>query len=113
MKEIPLQDSIVFDEPFVYCDKEYNRIDFDFSKVNGAMIISIQNQLRAEGVDGANIAANFSYLAEVAARTSGIKGEVIRALPYRLFDRVCAKVYRFLVFPSGFAPTPTPSENHA
>lgn len=86
-----------FKQPFKYGGTTYTELSFDFERLTGRDMISIDNemQMNNEYAIAAEISRNF--LCKMAAKAAGIGNDVIEALPLRDFNRITNAARGFLI----------------
>jgi len=86
-----------FAKPFVYANKSYEKIEFDFEKLTGKDFLEIEAEMQAMGKP--LIAAEFSgdFMLLMASRASGVGSDVLTALPLSDFKRIHSKARSFLL----------------
>lgn len=86
-----------FAKPFVYADKSYDKMEFDFEKLTGKDFLEIEAEMQAQGKP--LIAPEFSgdFMLLMASRASGVPSDVLQALPLSTFKRIHSKARSFLL----------------
>lgn len=86
-----------FKEPFEYEDKTYKELVFEFDKLKGKDIISIQNEILSTGGTTTAPELDTTFQAKFAAKAAGIGSDVIENLPAKDFMRVTSRTRNFLL----------------
>ncbi|MDD3488752.1 MAG: hypothetical protein PHR62_02570 [Paludibacter sp.] len=86
-----------FTKPFVYEDKTYTKMVFDFEKLLGRDFIAVENEMAAIGEYALSPEISTSFLSKLAARAAGVASDVIEHLPAREFGKVKNKSRDFLI----------------
>lgn len=89
----------VFEKPWEYEGKEYDKIEFDFGKLTGNDLIATEKEVK-----GIILAPEYDSECKItlASKASGVASDVLSALPIRDFRTITGKVNAFLNF-GGFA----------
>ena len=83
-------------KPFEYEGKIYTEFKFDFEKMNGNMMISVENELKDRGVFTFAPESDTNVIIALAARVAGVGDDVITALPITDFLAIKRMTQRFL-----------------
>lgn len=97
---VPLSDtSTVFklSKPFKWEDKTYTEFRFDFEKLIGADMISIESEMSASGQYVISPEISTPYLSKLAAKAAGTGSDVIEHLPIRDFSKIRSIARNFLI----------------
>lgn len=88
-----------FDTPFVYEDKTYNELTFDWSKLTGNDSLAIENELQLLGKT--LIVPEFSgeFLIRMAARacTPAISADTLMSIPMGDYNKIRSRARSFLM----------------
>ena len=88
-----------FKEPFVYEEKTYEKLVFDWGSLTGEDALRIEHELASQGINV--IAPEFSgdYLIRMAVRacSENIGADVLSAIPLWDFNRIRNKARSFLL----------------
>jgi len=89
----------IFNKPFTYEGKTYERLTFDFDKLTGNDCLAIENECSALGIAVVNPAFSGNFLVRMAARAceEKIGSDVLTALPIYDFNRIRSKARSFLL----------------
>lgn len=86
-----------FQKPYTYEDKTYTELVFDFEKLIGDDLVTIENEMAAVGEFALSPEISTSFLYRLAARAAGVGSDVISSLPIRDFSKIKNKSRDFLV----------------
>lgn len=95
MKET--ENKITFAPPYVYEDKSYSELQFDFEKLTGTDLVSIENEMAAVGEYVLSPEISTSFLCRLAAKAAGVGTDVIEHMPIKYFIKVRNMSRDFLV----------------
>lgn len=87
----------VFKEPFEYGGATYTELAFDFAKLTGRDMVSIDNEMQMNNEYALAAEISRSFLCKMAAKAAGIGSDVIEALPLRDFNRITNAARSFLI----------------
>lgn len=86
-----------FTKPYIFEEKTYTRLVFDFEKLIGDDLVAIENEMAAVGEYALSPEISTSFLYRLAAKAAGVGSDVILHLPIREFGKVKNKAQSFLV----------------
>ena len=86
-----------FTKPYIFEEKTYTRLVFDFEKLIGDDLVAIENEMAAVGEFALSPEISTSFLYRLAARAAGVGSDVISSLPIRDFGKIKNKSRDFLV----------------
>lgn len=87
----------VFTKPYVYEDKTYTKLVFDYEKMIGDDLVAVENEMAAVGEYALSPEISTSFLYRLAARAAGVASDVIVHLPIRDFGKIKNKSRDFLI----------------
>lgn len=77
-------------------DKETDKIELDFDKVTGNMLLNSEKETRARGEQTPTVMFAQMYQVSIAAKMTGISYNEICAMPGKDFQKIVMAVSRFL-----------------
>ena len=77
-----------FQKPYIYEDKNYTELVFDFEKLIGDDLVAIENEMTAVGEFALTPEISTAYLYRLAAKAAGVGSDVIANLPIRDFGKI-------------------------
>ncbi len=86
-----------FKKPFNFEGKEYNEITFDFEKLTGNDMVSVEAEMQSKNEYALAPEISRSLQSKIAAKASGIGSDVIEAMPIGDFNKITNAVRDFLV----------------
>ncbi len=86
-----------FTKPYTFEEKTYTRLVFDFEKLIGDDLVSIENEMAAVGEYALSPEISTSFLYRLAAKAAGVGSDVIAYMPIRDFGKIKNKSRDFLV----------------
>ncbi|MCI9174401.1 MAG: hypothetical protein HFH49_05540 [Lachnospiraceae bacterium] len=89
----------VFKEPFVYEDRTFEALTFDWGRLTGRDGLAIERELQTLGIALMVPAFSGEYLIRMAAKASveGISSDMIEALPLQDYNRIRSAGRSFLL----------------
>lgn len=86
-----------FTKPYTYENKTYTKLVFDFERLLGDDLVTIENEMAAVGEYALSPEISTSFLYRLAARAAGVASDVIVHLPIRDFGKIKNKSRDFLI----------------
>lgn len=88
-----------FAKPFVYEDKEYTSLTFDFDTLTGADSLAVENELQRQGITVIVPTFSGEYLIRIAARacTVPIGSDAMKAMRISDYNKIRSKARSFLL----------------
>lgn len=86
-----------FQKPYIYENKTYEELVFDFEKLRGEDLVAIENEMTSLGEIALSPEISTAYLYRLAARAAGVGSDVILQLPAKEFGRIKNKARDFLI----------------
>lgn len=88
-----------FNKPFVFEDKEYTELTFDFNRLKGESAMSVERELNALGIVLLQPEISTEYLVRMAARacTEKVSFDIFNKLPLRDCIAIKNKTRNFLL----------------
>lgn len=87
----------VFKEPFEYGGATYTELTFNFAKLTGRDMVSIDNEMQMNNEYALAAEISRSFLCKMAAKAAGVGSDVIEALRLRDFNRITNAARSFLI----------------
>lgn len=91
------KDILTLEKPFTYEDKTYESFTFDFERLTGADLVSIETEMTAVGEFALTPEISTSFLYRLAAKAARVGSDVLLHLPIKEFARIKNKAQRFLI----------------
>lgn len=86
-----------FTKPYIFEEKTYTRLVFDFEKLIGDDLVAIENEMAAVGEYALSPEISTSFLYRLAAKAAGVGSDVIAHMPIRDFGKIKNKSRDFLI----------------
>lgn len=86
-----------FKEAFIYEDKNYTEICFDFTKLTGRDLLDIEEIMRSKRDVIIAPAFDADYQTEVAAKAAGIDSLMLELMPANDFLKITGRTRNFLL----------------
>lgn len=86
-----------FTKPYIFEEKTYTRLVFDFEKLIGDDLVAIENEMAAVGEYALSPEISTSFLYRLAAKAAGVGSDVIAHMPIRDFGKIKNKSRGFLI----------------
>ena len=86
-----------FTKPYIFEEKTYTRLVFDFEKLIGNDLVAIENEMAAVGEYALSPEISTSFLYRLAAKAAGVGSDVIAHMPIRDFGKIKNKSRDFLI----------------
>ncbi len=86
-----------FKRPFVWEDKTYDTLEFDFGKLTGVDMLAVENEIHGNGVLMVMPTFNGDFLLMLAARACGVGADVLAHVGARDFNRITTRTRSFLL----------------
>lgn len=86
-----------FTKPYIFEEKTYTRLVFDFEKLIGDDLVAIENEMAAVGEYALSPEISSSFLYRLAAKAAGVGSDVIAHMPIRDFGKIKNKSRDFLI----------------
>jgi hypothetical protein len=87
----------VFKTPFEYSGVTYEKMTFNFARLKGADMISIESEMQASNDFALAPEVSQNFQSKIAAKAAGIGSDVIEALPMKDFNKITGAARRFLL----------------
>lgn len=85
-----------FTKPFEYEGLTFETLDFNFEKLTGRDMISIESEMQALGEYALAPEISKSFQAKMAARAAGISSEALEKMPLKEFNKIANEARSFL-----------------
>ena len=88
-----------FAKPFVYEDKEFTSLTFDFDTLTGADSLAVENELQRQGITVIVPTFSGEYLIRIAARacTEQIGSDALKQMRIADYNKIRSKARSFLL----------------
>ncbi|GHU42195.1 hypothetical protein FACS1894111_05700 [Clostridia bacterium] len=86
-----------FRKPFEYEGKKYATLNFDFEKLTGRDMITIENEMQANNEYALDPLLSRNFQSKMAAKAGGIGSDVLESLPIQEFNKVVNEARNFLI----------------
>ena len=86
-----------FTKPYIFEEKTYTKLVFDFEKLIGDDLVAIENEMAAVGEYALSPEISTSFLYRLAAKAAGVGSDVIAHMPIRDFGKIKNKSRDFLI----------------
>lgn len=86
-----------FERPFEYEGKTYTELTFNFERLTGRDMVSIDAEMQAKNEYAIAAEISRSFQAKMAAKAAGIGSDVIEAMPIREFNKITNAARSFLL----------------
>lgn len=87
----------VFKKPFEYAGVTYTSLTFDFERLTGRDMVSIETEMQMNNEYALAPEISRSFQAKMAAKAAGIGSDVMDALPIKDFNRITNAARGFLI----------------
>lgn len=87
----------VFKKPFEYEGKTYETLTFDFERLTGRDMVSIEAEMQMNNEYALAPEISRSFQAKMAAKAAGIGADVLDAMPIKDFNRITNAARGFLI----------------
>ena len=87
----------VFKKPFEYAGVTYTALTFDFERLTGRDMVSIETKMQMNNEYALAPEISRSFQAKMAAKAAGIGSDVMDALPIKDFNRITNAARGFLI----------------
>ena len=87
----------VFKKPFEYAGETYTTLTFDFEKMTGRDMVSIETEMQMNNEYCIAPEVSRSFQAKMAAKAAGIGSDVLDAMPIKDFNRITNAARSFLI----------------
>lgn len=86
-----------FKKPFEYAGETYTALTFDFEKMTGRDMVSIETEMQMNNEYCLAPEVSRSFQAKMAAKAAGIGSDVLDAMPIKDFNRITNAARSFLI----------------
>ena len=86
-----------FTKPYIFEDRTYTRLVFDFERLVGDDLVAIENEMAAVGEYALSPEISTSFLYRLAAKAAGVGSDVIGNMPIRDFGKIKNQSRDFLI----------------
>lgn len=86
-----------FKKPFTYEDKTYEKVTFDFERLTGHDMVSIEAEMQANSEYALAPEISRSFQAKMAAKAAGIGSDTLEAMPIKDFNKITNAARDFLI----------------
>ncbi|MCM1059669.1 MAG: hypothetical protein NC452_05190 [Eubacterium sp.] len=86
-----------FKKPFDYEGKKYTSINFNFGKLTGGEMLSIESEMQANNEYAIDPLLSRSFLSKMASKASGVASDAIETMPARDFIQITNAARNFLI----------------
>ena len=87
----------VFKKPFEYEGKTYSELTFNFERLTGKDMVSIETEMQMNNKYALAPEISRSFQAMMAAKAAGIGSDVLEAMPIKDFNRITNAARGFLI----------------
>ena len=87
----------VFKKPFEYEGKTYTELTFNFERLSGRDMVSIETEMQMNNEYCLAPEVSRSFQAKMAAKAAGIGSDVLDAMPIKDFNRITNAARSFLI----------------
>ena len=87
----------VFKKPFEYEGKTYTELTFNFERLSGRDMVSIETEMQMNNEYAIAPEVSRSFQAKMAAKAAGIGSDVLDAMPIKDFNRITNAARSFLI----------------
>ncbi len=87
----------VFKKPFKYEGKTYSELTFNFERLTGKDMVSIETEMQMNNEYALAPEISRSFQAKMAAKAAGIGSDVLEAMPIKDFNRITNAARGFLI----------------
>jgi hypothetical protein len=86
-----------FKKPFEFEGKKYAVLNFDFEKLTGRDMISIENEMQANNEYALDPLLSRNFQSKMASRAAGVGTDMLEALPIQEFNKITNAARNFLI----------------
>lgn len=86
-----------FKRPFTYEGKTYKEMAFNFERLTGRDMVSIEAEMQANNEYALAPEISRSFQAKMAAKAAGIGSDILEAMPLNDFNRITNAARDFLI----------------
>jgi hypothetical protein len=86
-----------FKKPFSYEGKKYETLNFYFENLTGHDMIRIESEMQANNEYALDPLLSRNFQGKMAARASGVGGDVLEAMPMQEFNKITNAARNFLI----------------
>ena len=87
----------MFKKPFEYEGKTYTELTFNFERLSGRDMVSIETEMQMNNEYCLAPEVSRSFQAKMAAKAAGIGSDVLDAMPIKDFNRITNAARSFLI----------------
>ena len=87
----------VFKKPFEYEGKTYTELTFNFERLSGRDMVSIETEMQMNNEYCLAPEVSRSFQAKMAAKAAGIGSDVLEAMPLKDFNKITNAARSFLI----------------
>lgn len=87
----------VFKKPFEYEGKTYTELTFNFERLSGRDMVSIETEMQMNNEYALAPEISRSFQGKMAAKASGIGSDVLEAMPLKDFNKITNAARSFLI----------------
>lgn len=86
-----------FKKPFEYAGKTYEELTFDFERLTGRDMVSIETEMQSQNQYALAPEISRNFQSKMAAKAAGIGSDVLDAMPLPDFNRITNAARDFLL----------------
>lgn len=86
-----------FNKPFEYEGKKFTTLNFDFDKLTGQDMISIEEEMAAQSKYVITPEIDSDFMVRLAAKACGVASDALMALPLKDFSKIRTETRNFLI----------------
>lgn len=87
----------VFKKPFEYEGKTYTELTFNFERLSGRDMVSIETEMQMNNEYAIAPEISRSFQGKMAAKAAGIGNDVLEAMPLKDFNKITNAARSFLI----------------
>lgn len=87
----------VFKKPFEYEGKTYTELTFNFERLSGRDMVSIETEMQMNNEYALAPEISRSFQGKMAAKAAGIGNDVLEAMPLKDFNKITNAARSFLI----------------
>lgn len=87
----------VFKKPFEYEGKTYTELTFNFERLSGRDMVSIETEMQMNNEYALAPEISRSFQGKMAAKAAGIGSDVLEAMPLKDFNKITNAARSFLI----------------
>lgn len=87
----------VFKKPFEYEGKTYTELTFNFERLSGRDMVSIETEMQMNNEYALAPEISRSFQGKMAAKATGIGSDVLEAMPLKDFNKITNAARSFLI----------------